>query len=1384
MSGIKRIGVIKRSISILYVLLLLGFNLVLTSSVLSQDSGYKFFRNYSPKEYDHQAQNWGMAQAENGLLYVANQGGVLEYDGVSWRVIMIPNNVVRSLAICDSGVIYIGGNNEFGFLTSTENGSWKYESLLSQLEEQHRKFSQVWSVHATKNGIYFRASQYLFLWDSTKIITYEADPGKRFKSSFVRGEEFYVQEEDKGLLKVVNGSLALVSDSDLFKGDKLDLLLGYDGGDGPWRWLMGFRNEGIFLTDGKKRQPLNVRLNDYLKIRQVHNGAWLSTGELALGTLNGGLVIVNRSGDINHVFDKDYGLQDDNVRHSFEDNQGNLWICLNNGISKIEYISPISIFDGRANLPGIVLCVQRTHGDFYVGTSNGLHVYESLLTFRPVPGVVGSCRSLAWVGDTLLAATIHGIFLIKNKVVIRRISKIPSNVLLPSRYHGDIVWCGSTEGLLRLILKDGKWFVDQHVETQQMEIKSVAEENKNDVWLGTMTGNVFRVNFPVGNTSAIVAHFSPKHGLPADEIHVTAVANHVVFATRRGLFKFDVEKRRLIPDPLLGDEYKGQLDKEKEVKPVFRLVEDSRKNIWLHSYSRNYIAAPTKQETFEIISGPYARIPISQSNSIYPEPERRVTWFATQDGLVRYDTSVKKNYVKDFHTMLRKTLVNDRLIFNGGKSTVKGIGKDSESVFEYRDRNMQFEFAAPFFEAEDRTRFRYFLEGYDPGWSDWSDDTIRYYTNLDAGSYTFRVEAENVHGHSGTQASFRFKVLPPWYQTWWAILLYIAAALLAIYFYVKRRLDRLERAKQELEYKVEKRTQEIQKKNQQLQIQALKLKEQSEQLTEMDKIKSRFFANISHEFRTPLTLIMTPLEQMLIRRRDKQEKETMNVMLQKSRQLLALINQLLDLSRFDSGKIKLQASCQNIIPFIKGIFASFEMAAPKRGLKLESNLEETDIPVFFDAPKMEQALQNLLINAVKFTPTDGKIILSVSKCKKATRAGATGQGAGDVIEISVRDTGIGIPPNEIKYIFERFHQAESPHEDGLKGTGIGLAIAKEIVMLHHGNIDVHSQLDKGTEFVIRLPLGCEHLKEDEIVTTPEKLLQDRHLTDSIAEIDDAVGDTEDTGTEIPDPREDETEEETKKGEKIEVLVVEDNKDMRDFICRSLKPFFKVISANDGQEGIDKAKEIIPDLIVSDIRMPKKDGYELCRELKTDIRTSHIPIILLTARASAESELKGLETGAGDYITKPFNTPMLIRRIKNLIELRKQLQLNLQRRNMEMPDEIAVSSLDSKFLAKFQKIIEKNLSDEDFTMDVLQEKLGMSRASFYKKIKALTGKSPNKYLVAYRLDRGAQLLKEGYGNVTEVSGAVGFSSPAYFTKCFGDKFGVPPTEFREPQSKTT
>ena len=1355
-------------------LLLFGFSFWIPQKGVCQDTGYKYFTNYSPDEYDSHVQNWSILQDKRGIIYVANQATLLEFDGVSWGKITVPNSSVRSLVIDDNGTIYIGGRNEIGFLAPDENEALQYVSLVNYIDENRRNFSNIWKTFAENEEIYFWSSEFIFRWNPRKkeMKVWDATDYKvaKFSAFFTCNGKLYTRDNKKGLLQFKDDTLIPIPGGERFAAKKIYMMASYDNNAGTKRILIGTHENGFYIYEDNTITPFPTEVDDYVKKKKLYHGIRLTSGDFALATLQGGLIIMDSRGRKKHEFTRAYGLQDDDVKYVFEDLQGNLWLGLSIGISKIEYASPVSVFDDRSLLSGSVLSVIR-HGpysDIYAGTSRGLYYLASSINFQRVPGISGMCWSLLSKGNSLLAATSNGVFQVEDNIIKGRVLGNPSFVLLQSQKDNGRIWVGTEQGLFSICRKRDQWTIEHKFNNITKEIRTIVEDEDGNLWLGTLPNGVSKVSFP-GNRFSFSIDIHPilydeEDGLPTGEIHVFMAAGRVMFGTDIGLYRFDEKENSFISDSTMGEEFANGS------RSVFRLVEDRNKNIWFNSKERNFQAISRPDGTFDLNKEP-SLIPPIRVEAIYPDPGGDIIWFASIHGLICYDTRIKRKSYHDFPPIIRKVWVNGNLKVD---NLSKDMDKDREYSFpplHYNERNLRFEFAAPFLLGKSVTQYQYFLEGYDKKWSEWTNETKRDYTNLDFGTYTFEVRAKNVYGELNPNAVFKFKILPPFYKTWWAFLIYALFTFLAVYFIVKWRYWRLHQEKQRLEQVVKERTKEINEKNQQLEKQTLQLQEQSEKLKELDHVKSRFFANISHEFRTPLTLIMGPLEQMLTGDEEKEQdrKDRVKLMLRNSQRLLNLINQLLDLSKLDSGKMKLQAVRQNIVPFLKGLMDSFHFLAAQNKLDLTFHAEEEDISLYFDLEKLEKVVCNLLSNAIKFTPPGGKITVKVKTNPTPAENFPSGWAS-----ISVADTGVGIPREQLQHIFDRFYQAGVSREHEQKGSGIGLALTKELVTLHHGDIDVKSsngseEESRGTGFTLRLPLGKEHLKPEEIVDLPG-IPSQRQKPCEIPQLypvekEEEESDIEEKHIELETP------------EKEIILVVEDSRDVRKYIRGPLEKLYTVIEAVNGKEGIEKAREIIPDLIISDIMMPGADGYELCSVLKQDVLTCHIPIVLLTAKASEENVVQGLETGADDYITKPFNTKILMARIRNLIDLRRQLQQKMKRQMMLQPAEISVSSIDEEFIKELQGAIEKNLSDPEFTVEELGKKLYMSRASLYRKIQALTGESPNHFIRNYRLKRAAQLLKENFGNVTEVAFEVGFSSSAYFTKCFKEQFQQLPSSFQ-------
>jgi len=708
--------------------------------------------------------------------------------------------------------------------------------------------------------------------------------------------------------------------------------------------------------------------------------------------------------------------------------------------------------------------------------------------------------------------------------------------------------------------------------------------------------------------------------------------------------------------------------------------------------------------------------------------------FGTMHGVVTFhpDSIKDSDYIPPI--VLTDFKINNKTVDIGNNSPLKKDISISKEIMLAHDQNdISITFAALDFSHPERNQYSLFLENFEDNWRPPGLERTAYYTNLDPGEYIFRAKGTNSDGvWNEEETSIKIRVLSPWWKTDWAYTLYVI--LIGLTLYGLRRFE-LKRAH---------------------------LKSELEKSKEVDEMKSRFFANISHEFRTPLTLILGPLQKFLSVTRDTESHQDILGMQRNARRLQQLIDQLLDLSKIEAGRMPLQAQPDDIVQSIREWTASFVSLAESRNIALDLNFPEQPITVYFDPEKLEKIIYNLLGNAFKFTPEGGRVTVSVSLSNgKEQISPAT-------VQITVADSGIGIAPEHVDHIFDRFYSTNESVTDKQSSTGIGLALTKEFVDLHHGAIDVKSEPGKGSTFIVTLPLGRDHLSDQEIVdhVSEKEILQPFQL---------APEPISGNGPEIY--------EETREGKtgRSLVLIVEDNRDMRRFLRNCLAEDFNIIEADNGKLGFETARKKMPDLIVSDVMMPEMDGFEFCHKIKTDARTSHIPVILLTARASKESKVEGLETGADDYIVKPFDAVELIVRSKNLIEQRRRLQERFCREVLIQPSEVTVTSMDEAFLKKVITAVEAHIDDPDFEADDLARESAISRRHLNRKLRALTGQSVREFIRTIRLKRAAYLLQQNTGNVTEIAYEVGFQSIPHFAKVFREQFGLTPSQYLKKNS---
>ena len=649
------------------------------------------------------------------------------------------------------------------------------------------------------------------------------------------------------------------------------------------------------------------------------------------------------------------------------------------------------------------------------------------------------------------------------------------------------------------------------------------------------------------------------------------------------------------------------------------------------------------------------------------------------------------------------------------------INHSREFTVDYSQNFLTVKLGTDNFILSENTRYLYRLKEVGKNWISLPEgDNSISLINLSYGKYTLQVKAVNSDGVEGDISELKLRVKPPMWFTWWAFtayfLIFAACIVYACLRWLRKEQEKLRISRMEQEMK----------KNE-----------------EISNMKFRFFTNISHELRTPLTLILAPLEGMLKDAPTGPQKTRLELMHRNALRLLTMVNQLLDFRKGELSAHHLSLSEGDIVGFLRNVCNTFLLMADKKNIRFSffSGMEEFGMA--FDADKIGKTVTNLLSNAFKFTPEGGKVTLMVDLM----------EGAQDTLEIKVSDTGIGIKDEDKPHVFDRFFQADQSNTTSVSGSGIGLNLVRDFVQLHEGTVDVFDNIGSGSVFVVHLPV--KHVN---------------HASENVKkETSPTSSDTDTAGVEPATDR---------SGFPL-LLIVDDNSDFRTFMKISLELQYRVMTAGSGEEALKLLQASKPDLIISDVMMPGMDGNELCRRVKEKKETSSIPVILLTAKQATESKVEGLETGADDYVTKPFNMTILVLRIRKLIELSRSRKLTTATID-PTPSDIVITSVDEKLIEKAMKYVEDNISRSDLSVEELAREVGMSRVHLYKRLLQITGKTPIEFIRVIRLKRAAQLLRESQMNISEIAYEVGFNQPKYFSRYFKEEFGMLPSAYQEKE----
>ncbi|WP_207514565.1 hybrid sensor histidine kinase/response regulator transcription factor [Longitalea luteola] len=844
----------------------------------------------------------------------------------------------------------------------------------------------------------------------------------------------------------------------------------------------------------------------------------------------------------------------------------------------------------------------------------------------------------------------------------------------------DNLWLGTTDGLLIINTSDPQRFTyamyqkvpgDAH-SLGNNDIQYIYRDSRNTMWLATAGGGL---SMALGNKPLQRLQFkvyTTEDGLPNDYLVscLEDVDHHLWIATQTGLSRFDMQRK------------------------IFR------------NYN-SYDGVPN-----------YA---FSEASGFRRQDGRLV--FGTIKGYLTFDPAAIADHPIHAEIALTNLQINNTNIIPGGKDNIliNSVNHTKELTLKYDQNIISIDYVVLDFRSSDKQSYAYRLRGFDTGWHYNRSERRATYTNLPPGDYVFEVKCTNQQLYSNVPVkSMHITILPPWWKTWWAYLIYVLITAIIIEIVRGATLTMLR-----LRHRIA-----VEKK--------------------LAELKLNFFTNVSHELRTPLTLILNPIEE--IGRQENlnaQSRQYVEVVRKNANRMARFVNQLLDLRKLQSGKAIIHPSGVEVVSFVKSIGEYFLELAREKKIDFQIVSDTPVIDAWLDLDKVETVIYNLVANAFKFTPEGKAIRIHITLLSQQNR-----------IQIAVKDQGKGVPPHLLNKIFELFYEEQVTDGKPVKGTGIGLALSKEMITLHGGQIAASNNEDGGLTVTVTLPIGKAPVQK-----TTEAFLAQAATSDMLAGYQAPAVNGEATaasGTNQP-----------------LLLVVEDNTDLQAFLKAQLSTGYRVEVAGNGEEGLAKALELQPDLILSDIMMPRMDGIQLLDKVKNTLATSHIPVILLTAKSAIESQIEGLTYGADYYITKPFRHDFLVAAIRNLINQRKKVLSSLLegKKTVQLePGEVTITSRDEIFLQQIVAIVEEKMADVDFNIDTVAETIAMGRTTFYRKFKGLTGLAPVEFVREMRLKRAKQYLDSGYGNISEVAYSVGFNNAKYFSTCFKAKFEVTPSEY--------
>ena len=1306
-------------------------------------------------------------QDKKGWMWIGTSQGLSRFDGYTF-VNFLPNpndsnslngNLVRVIKEDKNGFLLVGTEN--GGLNIFDKGKERFSNPLKNHPEFRLKEVSVNAIETDKNGN---------LWIGTDFNIFKFDTSGNLiplQPKFQKSDMVFTENYVRNLQFDTSGKLWIGTNNGVFvynpvsnEMEQYDLPYEQNMNKEIWEiyldeegliWI-GTYSSGVFLVDPVSKKMQQIQLNPANRrsetVRTISKGGF---GEYWIGT-RGGLFTYSKSrgvtGFYQHDERKPRSLSNNSILSVFHDKQGETWIGTRGGLNLLakskQVFRNFTAFPGdnhHLNSGTVYAFWIDKNKNIWIGTEDGgINIYNpetgtykylmndekniNSISQNCIKAFLDDGKGNLWIGTFL--GGIDVIHLQTGEITHFKHNPDIAGSLSDNRVwdictdkNGEL-WIATTGGVDRYI-KETKSFKHYPQISGSEQVNWIETDSNGNIWFGSIN-EVIVFNPDENSITRHLEHSRAMHEDTKNRIWIATLDKGLaIYTANGGAVKYYSETDGLANNQALCIE------------------EDNENNLWI-STSNGLSKMNIEKEIFQNFS---SKDGLSNNQFCYGasfKTESGELLFGSVSGFNMFNPAAVVSSADDIPIVFTDLKIFNKSvpIENDKKSVLrKSISETNQLVLKYHQNVFTLEFAALNFINSDKNQYTYILEGFNNEWNEPGNARSATYTNLNPGDYTLRIKRA-VPGveNSNNELQLKITIIPPYWKTKWFFAIIIITIIVFTFLLIKFVLNR-EKIKHQLVLE---------------RINARKLHE-------LDMLKLKFFTNISHEIRTPLTLILGPLEKLMNKDFSKDEiKENLQLMQRNAKNLDKLISQLLDFRKLQTGNLKLNLTEADIIDFVRNIVFSFNELAAEKEISLKFNTLKKSLNAAFDPDKIEKILNNLISNSFKFTEKGGIIAVNISLVFDTDdEEFKESEKEKQFIEIIVKDTGKGIAAQNLTKIFQRFFQSDT--EDGNSGVGIGLALVKELVEIHNGDIFVTSKPGKGTKFTIRFPYySALHVKQSDGLDNHE---QETKVAEN--SIDNETDSLENLNSKI-------------------MLIVEDNADVRKFISSHFNTTYKIMEAKNGEEGWEIALEIIPDIIISDVLMPVKDGYELCKRIKNDERTSHIPVILLTALHSREHEIKGLNTGADDFITKPFDLSVLQAKVENLLSIRDSLRHKFSGTVILEPKNVVISSPDERFLQKAIEVIENNIADCDLDIESFSVKVGVSRMQLYRKLHALTDMTVKEFIRHIRLKRAAQMLVQQKMNVSEVAYEVGFKDLSHFRKCFRREYGMSASEFVAKSNK--